>query len=67
MLGVVQIKRPVYHTNATDLLAYWVCLRPALQKAYGSDHTLVTFVLVVVVARFNSWDHIFATDFRFMG
>jgi len=38
-----------------------------MPEAFGSDLTLVAFVLVVVVARFNSWDHIFATDFRFRG
>jgi len=31
---------------------------------YGSALTLATFVLVVVVARFNSWDQFFFTFFK---
>jgi len=33
-------------------------------KVFGSTLTLVTFVLVVVVARLNSWDHFFFTFFK---
>ena len=38
-----------------------------MPKAFGSTLTLVTFVLVVVVARFNSWDHVFFTFFKILG
>ena len=34
-------------------------LKVAVPMVFGSALTLETFVLVVVVARFNSWDHFF--------
>jgi len=43
-------------------------LRFAAPKIFGSSHTLATFVLVVVVARFNSWDHLtFFKTFQTLG
>ena len=35
-----------------------------MPKAFGSTLTLATFVLVVVVARFKSWGHVFFTFFK---
>ena len=35
-----------------------------MPKVFGSTLTLVTFVLVVVVARLNSWDQFFFTFFK---
>jgi len=36
----------------------------AMPAVFGSALTLATFVLVVVVAHFNSWDQFFFTVFK---
>ena len=41
-----------------------MCLRSAVPKIFSSALTLVTFILVVVVAHFNSWDHFLFSFFK---
>jgi len=37
----------------------------AVQMVFGSALTLATFILILVVARFTSWDQFFFTFFKF--